>query len=158
MEEFVYNAIQKYFTALSKVGYYKYKDVYKLLVLIFYYHLIYEDYRGYVKKEDYRDIEKALNCLYGTSCLIPYMDYLKMGKIKLGEMTEILSRLNALSSQEDEIAKLSQLVSEQNTQIEDNTRRVDEQSAKVITITNSKVVKGKTYVETIQGIPLQDGE
>lgn len=94
MEEMMYNLYSKYFGMLQTRGYYPYKDVYKLLVLDFIYCLIYHDYRGYVSKEDYCAFERALECLYGTSCLTPYPDYLKMGRLKLGEMAEIISRLN----------------------------------------------------------------
>ena len=74
------------------------------MVLIFYYHLIYNDYRGYIKKEDYHTIEKALNCLYGTNCLIPYPDYLKMGKLHLGEMTEMAQRIKR--AEDTEVVKV----------------------------------------------------
>lgn len=96
MSEYLYNNIKHYFAALKKLGYYNYGDVYKLIVLIFWYRLLFEDYRGYVKREDYRTVEKALNCLYGSSCLIPYADYLKMGKLKLGEITELSQRVSTL--------------------------------------------------------------
>lgn len=96
MGEYVYNAVVRYFKALAYTGYYKDKDVQKLLLLLFYYCFVFEDYRGYLKEEDYKEIEKALNCLYGTTCLIPYPDYLKMGKLKLGEMTEVLARTKAV--------------------------------------------------------------
>lgn len=96
MDEYIYNNIEHYFSALRKMGYYSYKDVYKLLVLVFWYHLLFEDYRGYARREDYRTIEKALNCLYGTTCLIPYADYLKMGKLKIGDITELSQRVSTL--------------------------------------------------------------
>ena len=100
MGEFVYDAVDKYFKVLSKLGYYSYKEVYKLLLLIFYYNLLYYDYRGYVSKEDYLLIERALNCLYGTNCLIPYPDYLKMGKLRLGDMVEMAQRVKTLENTE----------------------------------------------------------
>lgn len=78
MVNFVYNAINNYFTVLTKLGYISNRNAQSLLILQFYYNLIFNDYRGYISKEDYRTIEKALNCLYGTNCLIPYPDYLKM--------------------------------------------------------------------------------
>lgn len=100
MDEFVYNSVSSYFHALSVMGYMKQKSVNSLLVLLFYYHLIYHDYRGYISREDYRAIERALNCLYGTNCLIPYPDYLKMGKLRLGGMTELASRVRTLEDTE----------------------------------------------------------
>jgi hypothetical protein len=57
---------------------------------------VYCDYRGLLSKDDYRLIEKALDCLYGSTCLIPYPDYLKMNKLHLGEMTEMAQRVKTL--------------------------------------------------------------
>ena len=103
MDKMVYRALCQYFRALSKLGYYKYKDVYKLLVLVFFKDFIYSDYRGLISRADYSTIEKALNCLYGTTCLIPYPDYLKMGKLHLGQYTELAQRVSNL---EDEVVEL----------------------------------------------------
>ena len=69
-----------------------------VLVLIFYWNLVYHDYRGLLSKADYSLIEQALNCLYGSTCLIPYPDYLKMGKLHLGQMEEIDFRLQAIEN------------------------------------------------------------
>ena len=85
MDEIVYEALYKYYHALELKGYMSNIQSYKLLILSFYMNFISNDYRGIISKEDYSLIEKALNCLYGTSCLIPYPDYLKMGKLRLGE-------------------------------------------------------------------------
>lgn len=43
-------------------------------------------------------IERALNCLFGSTCLIPYPDYLKMGKLHLGEITELGCRVKTLEN------------------------------------------------------------
>ena len=96
MDDIIYNAITQYYSVLHKMGYYAYKDVYKMLVLCFYRDFVFNDYRGILSRKDYHEIEKALSCLFGSSCLIPYPDYLKMGKLHLGEITEMASRLNAL--------------------------------------------------------------
>ena len=96
MDNFIYSSITHYYEALNKLGYYKYGDVFRLLVLNFLRDFVFEDYRARLSREDYHEIEKALNCLFGSSCLIPYPDYLKMGKLHLGEITEMASRLNAL--------------------------------------------------------------
>lgn len=100
MDDIVYAALAGYYTTLSKLGYYKYEEVFKLLVLSFYNDAIYNDYRGILSKSDYREIEKALNCLYGTNCLIPYPDYLKMGKLRLGEISELAQRVKTLENTE----------------------------------------------------------
>lgn len=100
MDNIVYDAITKYYTALSKLGYYKYGDVFRLLVLCFLRDFVYHDYRGVLNREDYRIIERALDCLFGSSCLIPYPDYLKMGKLHIGEMTEMAHRVKILEDTE----------------------------------------------------------
>lgn len=104
MGEMVYDSISHYYTALSKMGYYPYQDVYSLLLLCFYRDFVFEDYRGELSREDYHTIERALNCLFGRNCLIPYPDYLKMGKLHLGEMTEMAHRVKAL--EEEPVLKL----------------------------------------------------
>ena len=100
MDEFIYNSLLHYFSALCKTGYYKQGDVNKLIVLIYLNTLLTEDFRGYVSEEDYATIEKALNCLYGTSCLIPYPEYKKMGNLKLGDLTELAQRVKTLEDTE----------------------------------------------------------
>lgn len=96
MDNVVYDALTRYYSTLSKLGYYKDSGVFSLLLLCFYRDFVYEDYRGILSKEDYMTIERALNCLFGANCLIPYPDYLKMGKLKLGEMTELAQRVKTL--------------------------------------------------------------
>ena len=100
MDNIVYNAITQYYTALSKLGYYKYGDVFSLLVLCFLRDFVYQDYRGIISKSDYNIIDRALSCLFGSNCLIPYPDYLKMGKLHIGEMTEMAQRVKALEGTE----------------------------------------------------------
>lgn len=96
MDEILYNALTKYYHALELKGYMANSHAVKLLVLIFFRDFIFHDYRGLITKEDYYLIEKALDCIYGSTCLIPYPDYLKMGKLYLGEMTEIAQRVKTL--------------------------------------------------------------
>ena len=96
MDKIIYNAITQYYTALSKLGYYPYEDVFRLLLLCFYRDFVFHDYRGVLSRADYKEIEKALNCLFGSNCLIPYPDYLKMGKLHIGEMTELAQRVRTL--------------------------------------------------------------
>jgi len=68
----VNNSIASYFNALKNFGYKKYSDVNKLLAYIFISEVLTGDMRIYITEEDYNSINKALRCLYGTSCLIPY--------------------------------------------------------------------------------------
>lgn len=96
MDEMVYNILCTYFDTLEYTGYLSDKDAHKVLILCFYKDFAFEDFRGNISEEDYHIIERALDCLYGTSCLIPYPDYLKMGKLQLGSMSEISRRLKHL--------------------------------------------------------------
>ena len=96
MDRIIYNALCSYYNVLEKTGYQSYKQVEKLLVLCFLRDFVYSDYRGLINKDDYHLIERALDCLYGSSCLIPYPDYLKMSKLHLGAMTEMAQRVKTL--------------------------------------------------------------
>ena len=100
MDNIIFNSLIHYYTALSKLGYYKYGDVFSLLVLCFISDFVYHDYRGVLTKGDYHTIDKALTCLFGSNCLIPYPDYLKMGKLHIGEMTEMAHRVKTLEETE----------------------------------------------------------
>lgn len=70
-----YKGVVNYFNALTKYGYKNYQDTYKLLLLLFIDDLLTGPLSIYVTEEDYRIIDKALYCLYGSSCLIPYPEY-----------------------------------------------------------------------------------
>jgi hypothetical protein len=96
MDEIIYNAFGSYYNALEKLGYISYPQSQKLLLLCFYRDFVFHDYRGLLSKEDYYLIERALDCLWGSTCLIPYPDYLKMGKLHIGEMTEMAQRVKNL--------------------------------------------------------------
>lgn len=115
MDEIIYNGITSYYKALGKLGYYRYRDVFRLLLLCFYREFTLEDYRGTLSREDYSLIERALNCLFGSTCLIPYPDYLKMGKLHIGEMTEMATRLRNI--EETEVLKAEDLLSENGSDI-----------------------------------------
>lgn len=104
MDSILYNSLSSYYNALEKKGYMSHSHAQKLLVLIFYRDFILKDYRGLLSKEDYHLIERALDCLYGTTCLIPYPSYLKMGELNLGGMTELAQRVKKL--EEEPVLKL----------------------------------------------------
>jgi hypothetical protein len=110
MDEILYNSLSSYYHALSLKGYMPYIDAQKLLILSFYRDFILNDYRGLLSGEDYHTIESALNCLWGSSCLIPYPDYLKMGKLHLGEITEMAHRLKTV--EEEPVLKLAKELSD----------------------------------------------
>lgn len=96
MDEILFEALTKYYHALELKGYMAMPQSAKLLVMCFYRDFMFHDYRGLLSKRDYCLIERALDCIYGTSCLIPYPDYLKMGKLHLGEMTEMAQRVKTI--------------------------------------------------------------
>jgi len=104
MDEMIYNSLSGYYSALEKLGYMSYSQSQKLLLLCFYRDFVFNDYRGLLSKEDYHLIECVLNCLYGSSCLIPYPDYLKMNKLNLGCMSELGQRIKAL--EEESVLKM----------------------------------------------------
>ena len=99
MDEIIYKALSNYYHALSLAGYMSRSHTERLLVLMFYRDFALKDYRGLLSKDDYHLIERALDCLWGSSCLIPYPDYLKMGKLCLGEISEIGQRLRTLENE-----------------------------------------------------------
>lgn len=72
----VFSAFMSYFNALSNFGYKKNSDVNKLLIYSFIQEMLTEEMRYYITEEDYRKIEQALYCLYGSSCLLPYPKYI----------------------------------------------------------------------------------
>ena len=104
MGDILLEALTKYYHALEVKGYMSKVHSEKLLIIAFYWDFMYNDYRALLSKKDYCLIERALDCIYGTSCLIPYPDYLKMGKLHLGEMTEMAQRVKTL--EETEVVKV----------------------------------------------------
>lgn len=71
------NAVNRYFHTLRNLGYKKDSDVFRLLSLIFIEEMLDGPWSFFVTDEDYSVLNKALYCLYGTSCMIPYPDYRK---------------------------------------------------------------------------------
>lgn len=96
MDNILYDSLSGYYHALELHGYMPHSHAQKLLLLVFYRDFTLKDYSGLLSKDDYHLIERALDCLYGSSCLIPYPDYLKMGKLHIGETTELAQRIKAL--------------------------------------------------------------
>ena len=99
MDSIIYNALSGYYHALEQKGYMSFSHAQKILLLIFYRDFCFNDYRGILSRDDYDLIERALDCLWGSSCLIPYPDYLKMGKLHLGAMTEMAQRVKNLEDE-----------------------------------------------------------
>lgn len=70
----VYNAVNKYFSVLSHIGYKSYSQVDQLLIALFIEEILYGPMSQYVTEEDYNTINNSLYCLYG-SCMLPFPDY-----------------------------------------------------------------------------------
>ena len=96
MDEILYSSLSSYYHALELKGYMPHSYAQKLLLLIFYRDFCLHDYRGLLSRDDYHLIERALDCLWGSTCLIPYPDYLKMNKLNLGRMSEMAQRIKVL--------------------------------------------------------------
>lgn len=71
MDNFIYNSLDKYFKALSNLGYINYNEVENLLIL-----LALNDLKNLcdynLTEEELKSVDNALYCLYGKSCFIPY--------------------------------------------------------------------------------------
>lgn len=72
----VAKSIDIYFNTLAQLGYKKQSDVDRLLVYSFFEELLTGEMRYFITESDYRLIEQALSCLYGSSCLMPYPKYI----------------------------------------------------------------------------------
>lgn len=67
-------ALERYFKVLSQFGYKSYSEIKKLLTLLFIQNFL-QLYWQYITEEDYDQINKVLEYLYGSTCLIPYQYY-----------------------------------------------------------------------------------
>ena len=74
MDKVLNESFTRYFNILSKLGYMSYSEVDKLLVLIFIYDLLESDCKFFITEEEYRILDNALYCLYGTTWLIRYTE------------------------------------------------------------------------------------
>lgn len=100
----VWDSLQSYFNTLTNLGYKSYKDTYKLIVYDFLLEMVTGDLRFYITEEDYRKIEFALYCLYGSSCLIPYSQYTQCNTYLGGNHINYLSgMLRPRISQVDDV-------------------------------------------------------
>ena len=69
-----YDAIYRYFNALSKFGYKSYGDVEKLIALLTLDEMLHV-FNEYIDEDDFRAIINAIYCLSGTTCLIDFPSY-----------------------------------------------------------------------------------
>ena len=69
-----YDSITRYFKTLSTLGYKNYKEVDRLIILLFIEELL-DNMHDFITDEDYKEIMKGLECLYGSTCLISIPNY-----------------------------------------------------------------------------------
>lgn len=102
--------LDNYFTILTKIGYINDGEVFKLLSYMFIIlHVLNGEFQYYVTEEDYKDIYKALNCLWGTTCLLPYPTWRKGAlkrNFKIGTSRYRVSEERILRSIEEDIVAL----------------------------------------------------
>lgn len=100
MDNMIYEILYKYFNSLAISGYKNYEKVYKILFLVSIEEFIRNDFYGYLTKEDYNEINKALYCIYDTDCLIPVPNYktYNMNKLYIGSLSEMAHRITTLEN------------------------------------------------------------
>lgn len=93
MDDLLYESCLRYFTSLSHYGYQSEEDVKKLLFYVYIQELVNTTSIA-ISPEDYKTLENALYCLYGTTCLIPYPDYCERTMYAhLGDIAELSYRV-----------------------------------------------------------------
>lgn len=103
MDSVYFTALDNYYKNLEKFGYRKYTDVFKILVLRFYKTFIFENLERAIPEDDYRLIEKALECVFGTSCLIPYQCYVMDKNIVNTQLSQLIKRVEQIEAKVEEI-------------------------------------------------------
>ena len=93
-----FQAFNRYYTVLEKTGYIKDKDTNKVLLLSFLTEFI-QDYKDFITEEDYNLISKIIQCVSGSSCLVPYIQYQEMTL----PMEEYISNITIRISEVEEI-------------------------------------------------------
>lgn len=68
----LYKSLNQYFKILERTGYLSPSSVNRLLAYIIILEFFEEPLYYYITEEDYKYLQKALYCLYGKDCLIPY--------------------------------------------------------------------------------------
>lgn len=97
-----YDAISRYFTTLAQFGYKSYSDVDKMLAFFGLVDML-DIFNGYITESDFRSITNAMYCLFGTTCLLRYPEYINDDSI-IHE-----SKLNwVLRKSEDDLLRLSE--------------------------------------------------
>lgn len=102
LDNMAYTGVSNYFQALSTFGYKGYKEVNKLLVLLFIEDLLRS---SFIDEEDYKTITNVLYCLFGSTCLIPYPEF-AVNTQALNDVTPRITENDILRFSEDELLRL----------------------------------------------------
>lgn len=103
MDDLLYNSCVRYFTSLSNYGFRNEEEVKKLLFYVFIQELV-NTTSIEISEEDYKHLENALYCMYGTTCLIPYPDYCERPMYAhLGDIAELTARVFKVEAATKEI-------------------------------------------------------
>lgn len=96
MDNLLYESCLRYFTSLANYGFRSEKDVKKLLFYVYIQELV-NTTSIVIPEEDYKHLENALYCMYGTTCLMPYPNYCERPMYAhLGDIAELSARLGKL--------------------------------------------------------------
>ena len=76
MEKIILDSIKSYFKTLNYIGYVPRKDIYKIIKLISINDFL-EMYSEKITEKEYIELNKQLELLCGSSCLIPYKEFIK---------------------------------------------------------------------------------
>lgn len=75
LDKTLLEALNRYYDALSKLGYINYETVSKLIVALFLNDILNGEFEEPLCEKDYNTITKALYCILGNTCLIPFPVY-----------------------------------------------------------------------------------
>ena len=108
LDNMAYTGVSNYFQALSTFGYKGYKEVNKLLVLLFIEDLLRGPFSLYIDEEDYKTITNVLYCLFGSTCLIPYPEFAVNTTLvqPLNDITSRITENGILRFSESELLRL----------------------------------------------------
>ena len=99
LNKLVADSLERYFTILGSVGYVSDTNTNKLILLQFLQEFL-QEYQGYITEADYTKIESILQCLAGSSCLVPFKEYML-----ISQPMESYIYSNTVRSAEDSILR-----------------------------------------------------
>ena len=92
LDKLAADSLERYFTVLESVGYVSDVNTNKLILLQFLQEFLWE-YQGYITEADYTKIESILQCLAGSSCLIPFKEYILVSQPSPGYIYTVPVRI-----------------------------------------------------------------